>query len=229
MSVSIGVSGANQTHGGSTSLSVSSLATAAGSTLVAYVIHDGTWSGISDSESNSWTQRGSTLTYSGVEARCYTAENISTDGSQNVTVNLSAGGSITLIVIEVKNAATSSYDDAAGQVDTGEPWTTGGLDASINDAMLVAFYGAATTSGSLESTDANGATRVQEVDGSAAYYGAAGFYRVLTASGNYDVSVSDTGGETVGMMLAVIVKGVAGPAVTDVGLIARVTRRIGAA
>lgn len=204
MALSVGISEFAQAGGAASVVTTTAASTTTGSTLVAFTWYDNTFTSVTDSASNSWTQRGSTLTSGGVSMRCYVAEDITSSGSHTVSANFSTTGSCTIAVVEVVGAhLTSAYDQANGQVDATEPWTSGGITTTSADEMLVAAYGAWTTTGAVNATDGGSFTRLDQGNGSATLYGGASFYRIVSSTGSYDVSISDTGGETTGGIILV--------------------------
>lgn len=231
MTVSAGVHGMAQAGGAATVVTTPARATTSGSTIVLGVIADNTFSSITDSVGgHTWTQRGTTLTSGGVTYRVYVAENITGNASHTFSANFSDSGSCSIWVVEVLGArASSAFDQANQQVDASEPWTSGGVTTTFDDDMLVGFYGAPVVTGAVSASDANGATLADQGDGSATLYGGASFYRVLSAIGAYDVSVSDTGAETIGMITVATIKGIesVGP-VGPPSILASIVREVAA-
>jgi hypothetical protein len=184
---------------------------ASGSTFVVAAIWDtGTFSSITDSKSNVYTQIGTEVTFGSfpTRARVYYKENGVGGASHIATFNTSSASAITVLFLEITGALTSgSLDQSGGVNDASSPFTlTAGLTTAQAAEALVTFLGC--NSGSNPATHAEtglGSSTIQtaaeETDGTS-FYTAALATAIKAATAAFNPSWTESGGTNSAVFLA---------------------------
>lgn len=192
MAITVGVHASAQGANGATTPARS---TTTGSTLVVAIIYDGTFSSLTASPAITFTQRGTTYTdaTTGQSVRIYSADNITASASQTVTLALTGSASGSVFVVELLGARTAgAFDVIAGQTDTASPFTTGGITTTQASAALVAIFSSDRTA-TLSATESTGFTQQETQPGSASQWGGVLSTRIVSATGTYDPSYTESG------------------------------------
>jgi hypothetical protein len=178
---------------------------ASGSTFIVAAIWDTTtFSSISDSKGNTYTQIGTEGNWGLApgRARLYYCQNGIGGASHTATVALSGSTSLLVMFLEIIGGALTGILDQSGQArDTATPFTlTAGLTTTQPNELLVSFLGG--TSGSNPATHAEsglGSSTVQaaaeETNGASFYTGALAT-AVKSAIGTYNPSWTEAGNTT---------------------------------
>ena len=208
MAIAVGQS-AKGTSGSSASLATSAVTTAAtGSTFVVFTTWDSgsTFSSISDSKSNSYTQIGTEVAFGTLRTRLYYKENGVGGASHTATVAISAATFISVFFVEVTGGATSGILDQSGaRNDAASPFTlAAGLTTTQANELLLAVC--AGNSGSNPATYAESglgsSTLVIEETNGVSFETGTIYKANKTATGTFNPSFTQSGGTSAAVYLA---------------------------
>lgn len=192
-----------------TTTSVNTSAT--GSTFFLFMQFEGssTFSSISDNKGNTYTQIGTELTAnSGAKSRTYYCQNGTGGSGHTFTATTATNVAITLHAIEITGGKTTAIlnpTPPAANDDTASPFTSGSITTVQADALLVSCIGASNTGSNpathAESTGFTIQSGADETDASQ-YWSGAIATKVLTATGTYSSSFTETGATTAAVWIA---------------------------
>lgn len=184
---------------------------ATGSTFLLFMQWEGasTFSSISDSKGNTYTQIGSELTAnSGAKSRGYYCENGNGGSSHTFTCTTAGNVAITLHAIEITGGKTASIlnpTPPAAADDTSSPFTSNNITTLQNDVLLAAWMGC-TNSGSNPATHAESTgftiqAGTDETDASTYWTGCIAT-KVVSSTSTYACSFTETGASTAAVRIA---------------------------
>ena len=208
MTIAVGATSKGHSNSSSSLATTGVTTQASGSIFVVAVIWGATatFTSITDSKSNTYTQIGTEIsngsTGANYRARLYYKENGTGGSSHTATINLSTAEVVTILFAEITGALTSSaLDQSDGRRDTSSPFTlAAGLSTAQADELLLSFLGG--VSGSNPATHAEsglGSSTVQsgaeETDGSQFWTGAIAT-AVKSSTGTFNPSWTESGNTT---------------------------------
>lgn len=208
MAIAVGATSKGRSNSSSSQATTGVTTQATGSTFVVGAIWgaDVTFSSISDSKSNSYTQIGSEVsngtTSANFRCRLYYSQNGAGGASHTATVNLSSTEVITVVFLEITGGLTSGIlDQSNGVRDTSSPFSlAAGLTTTQAAELLLSLFGG--VSGSNPATHAEsglGSSTVQsaaeETDGTQ-FWTAALATAIKSATGTFNPSWTESGNTT---------------------------------
>lgn len=206
MSIAAGVSSKGTTTGASSATTTGVSTSASGSTiyLAARWRDSATFTSISDNKGNTYTQIGTEVdegTSSGTRFRRYYCENATGGAGHTATINISASTEITLLFLEITGGLTSGILDKSAQADDAtSPYASGSTATTAQANELLVGFGGADTGSNPGTHTASGSTpaagswtqQVTEDDGST-LWPASLWTAVVTATGAYEWSFTESG------------------------------------
>jgi len=198
MALTLGVSAIASTIG-STATTGSITTQAAGSGLVVIVNLEKptqTFTSVTDSKSNTWTQVGSELTDSGgvVAMRRYRCANAVGGSGHTFTLTCNVAGTCGIAVVEIKttNGAGVTLDQEGVVNDAASAYDSGPETTTIADEFLLGGFTCEGSGGTYTHTVGNSFTLINgETDGSN-FFPLATMYRIVTATGTYNTTTTVT-------------------------------------
>lgn len=191
MSAGVSTSGANT---GGTTLVTSAISTTSGRTIDIVVVWSSgsTFTSITDSAGNTWTQIGSEVSFSSAIARRYRAENITGSASHTFTLTLGSATLKSMFVVEVAGATASSFDQQASQLDASSPFTSGltATTAQANEDIVEACLGTSSSATDTTTFTNSGVTELQEIQDASQFWNGAVGLRSVTATGTYSADAT---------------------------------------
>jgi len=206
MALGLGIDTVNGSSG--TSVVTSSVTTTAGSTIIVGFRFFGTFTSVTDSKGNTWTQIGTQLSLSdGTEFRVYYNDNNGASaglrGSSHTFTGTAGSAYCSIIVVEgTGTSASPSLDVAGRQEDSASPFTSPGVATTVADTFLVSFVfmpdGTNPTT-----TVASPFTKLSEWNQTSGDgLNAASAYRIVSATGTYNSSWTATAGTSAGVTIS---------------------------
>ena len=187
----------------------SAIATTTGSTVVALACYTGTWVSFTDSQGNTWVQVGTEQTVGGLLARAFRCDNITGHAAHTFTVTLSAAGNaVSFWVVEATGAATASIDGETMGADATTPFDSAGLTTTQAAEMLISIIAEDATGNTYTHTCGNSFTAItaDEVTDANTVVTGISSYRIVSATGTYNssVTISPAGTAGTGIVLVAI-------------------------
>lgn len=206
MAIAVGVS-PTASSASASSVTTAAVTTTSNSTIYLFLtINEATFSSVSDSASNSWTQVGTTLTNTGTFAQTRVYENVAgtRGGSHTFTLTGTGATTLSLFVIETTGSATTSpTDQQTRQNDNTSPINSGDVTTTQAAEMLLGF--GSSDSGLATWTANNSFTKLDEVTDQSLGWCQCTATRIVASTGTYSADFTETG-LAVGMCWIVTVK-----------------------
>lgn len=225
MAISIGVSAS--AAGTATSITTGAVTTTTGSCLLLFMNwSSATFTSVTDSKSNSWTQVSTELNASSHKTRCYVCYNATGGASHTFTLTLAASNDLNLFMVEIPGAATSSGVDQAGRTsDSSSPFTTTGLTTTqANEALVTFISGNSSSNPATHAETGLGSSTIQQnITNGALYWVGALATKLVSATGTYTPSWTENGSSNAHVWLVTVKEAAAGGFIVNPfnGIIAR--------
>ena len=188
---------ASASTGSATSVTTASRASTTGSAIVCGGVWSATatFSSLTDSASNTWTQIGTELTTANRDSRFYYCQNCTGSATHTFTLATTASTSIVLACVELLNVLTSGVFDLGDQgEDAATPFASPAITTTAANEVLVGWTGIDDTA-TATIAETTGFTVQEEFDGSVGIP-AALMTRIVTSTGSYNFSYTRTGTTT---------------------------------
>lgn len=195
MAITVGLTAKGSTAG-ATSVTTNSVTTAAsGSTFYIALVYDGaSFTSVTDSKGNTYTQMGTETGINASNAKCrtYRCEN-GVGGSGHTFTVTTASGFITVVAIELLGSTVVSEGTPALVQDNASPYASPSITTGVTNCMLVSTIFGDSGSNPATANESTGfSLAAQEADGSQ-FWIAAVFTRSVASAGTYNSSFTQTG------------------------------------
>lgn len=197
MSLSVGVNAIASANAASvTTGAVTTQVSGSGLVLVVNYQASATFTSVTDSKGNTWTQIGSTITDDGtvLTMRRYRCANAVGGSSHTFTLTCTASNVCGIAAVEIltTNGAGVVLDQQAVQNDSASPYVSPGVTTAIANEMLIGGFSGQGPAGTYTHTFGNSFTLVNEETDGNQFFPLATCSRIVSATGTYNTTCTVT-------------------------------------
>lgn len=205
MGIAVGVHASNAVGSGTSVTTAARTSAASGSTfIIGAVCNNSEFSSVADSKSNVYTLIGAAQTFdSAGGVRLYYCQNGTGGASHTATLNVTSSAAHTVFFVEITGGLTSGILDQNNRAnDTSSPFASPGITTTQADEILISILGGNSGSNPATHAESTGFTIDETVTNGTTFYTGCIASRVVSSTGTYNSSFTETGGTNTGVIIA---------------------------